>query len=369
MKRFFKKPTFVLLLVLLPTVALALALVAQEDSGFLHIALARESDGAAAIEAMDTLVRDSTMIRYTVCDTPEEAERLVVSGSADAAWIFTEEADEAVRQLADKGTTRKTAVRSVERESSLLLQFAREKLAGSLYRLSSQQTYLIFTRTIIDETQMSDTELMDRYEAAIGGTKLLNFEQPSLGTGVKVGYLVAPMRGVLAVMMVLCAMTTALFFGQDEQKGTFSWVSLSRRPWMELACQVATVVPIGVVSMVSMVLMGVSGIWWREALLMLLYMLSCMWFAMLLRQLTARLHRLAILIPVLAVGMLAVCPVFIEANNLRVLQLLFPPSYYLYAAGNDRFAWYLLAYTAALAVLTLAVYRLRTAGRIFRKRA
>ena len=44
MKRFFKKPTFVLLLVLLPTVALALALVAQEDSGFLHIALARESD-------------------------------------------------------------------------------------------------------------------------------------------------------------------------------------------------------------------------------------------------------------------------------------------------------------------------------------
>lgn len=366
-KRFFKKPTFVCLLLLIPAVTLALGLVAKEESGFVHIVLSREADSATADEAIATLTGGGKLMRFTVCDDPEDAVRRVVNGAADAAWIFTADADRSMTELAENGSPRHTAVRVVERESSLLLQLAREKLAGSLYRRAGRATYLSYSRTVIKQSELSDAELLARYEATLSDAKLLDFGSPSVGSAPSVGYLVAPVRGVLAVMMALCAMTTALFFGQDEQKGTFAWVPLSRRPWMELACQAAAVVSVGAVSFAALALAGVLGLWWREALLMVLYMLSCVWFAMLLRQWTVRLHRLAILIPVLAVGMLAICPIFLEVNSLRWLQMAFPPTYYLYAAGNDRFAWYMLAYTAVLAVLTLGTYYVRMAGKIFSK--
>ena len=365
-KRFFKKPTFVCLLILIPVVTLALGLVAKEESGFLHVALAREADSVAADEAIATLQSGGKLMRFTVYDTPEDAVRSVANGTVDAAWIFTADADRAMTELAEKGRPKHAAVRIVERENTLLLQLAREKLAGALYRLPARETYLQFSRTVIKEPVMTDDELLAHYNASLSDVELLDFGTPTVGAP-SVGYLVAPVRGVLAVLAVLCAMTTALFFGQDEQKGTFAWVPLARRPWTELACQAAAVVSVGAVSLAALALAGVLGVWWREVLLMLLYLLCCVWFAMLLRQLTVRLHRLAILIPVLAVGMLAVCPIFLELGSLRWLQLLFPPTYYLYAAGNDRFVWYMLAYTAVLAALTLGLYYLRITGKFFKK--
>lgn len=368
-KRFWRKPTFVLLLLLIPAVTVALGVVAKEESAFIHVALARETDSETASKAIEALTADGTLMRFTVCDTPEEAVNRVIGGAADAAWIFTADVELATDELAAGREPQHVAVRIVERESNLLMRLSHEKLAGALYRTASRRTYVRYARTVIDEAVLSDAVLLENFDTAYKDMKLFDFSAPTVGAAPEVGYLVAPVRGVLSVLMVLCAMTTALFFGQDEQKGTFAWVPLSRRPLTELACQAAAVVSVGAVAFAAMAVAGVLGLWWREALLMLLYMVSCAWFAMLLRQLTVRLHRLAILIPVLAVGMLAVCPVFLEVGSLRSLQLLFPPTYYLYAAGNDRFAWYLLAYTAVLAVLTLGVYYLRMAGMIFRKKA
>lgn len=363
-KRLLKRPVFLIILLLIPALVLGYGSVANEQSGMLTVVLAQEGDDPLATQVMEDLKESSQLIAFKILPSPEAAVEQVRLGKADSAWIFPDELAEKAEIFAADPGENNAFVRVVEREDNVMLMLAREKLSGQLYELCARTVYMNFVRSHIPEMEnASDEELLELYEKTDITTELFNFETAD-GKVVELGqtnYLLSPLRGLLGVITVLCALAAAMYHIRDTQHGTFAWVPLHLRPLAELGCQMVAVVDIGIVSLVSLSLVGQTQNLLREILVLVMYGLCASVFAMMLRRLCGTVRALGAALPLLVVAMLLLCPVFFDLAAVKQLQFLFPPTYYINAVIADRYLWYMPVYT----LICGGVYLL--AGKVLRR--
>ncbi len=359
-KRLFKKAGFIVVLALIPLFALLLGMVSQQASGILHVAIAAETQNdPAAAQAIDALQRETNLIQYIVCDSPETAEKYVQSGKADSAWIFGADFGQL---LADRvtGKTEQPAVRILEREETALLRILHEKLFGQLFKLGSPATYLQFIRQQVPAlADCSDEQLLQYYESVQSAENLFAFSYMDAEKSTQdanVNYLVLPIRGLLSVLTVLTGLAAAMYYMRDEEKGTFSWVSFRAKPFVALGSQFIPISVAAAVMLVSLFFSHVTVSLFYELLILLLFILCCTGFCALMRLFCRKLQLLAMLLPLAAVIMIAVCPVFMDLKELRLVGMLFPPYYYIHAVHDEQFLlqMVLYAFVTLTGYLTLA---------------
>lgn len=356
-KRLYKKPTFVVLLLLIPALALGYGVAAAEDSGMITIALAKEDNADTMASAVVTeLMESSRLIRFVRCESPEEAEKQVCSGQADAAWIFEADMEEKVYDFLASRSKRDAFVRVLERESTTALMLTHEKLGGAVYACCSEALYLSYIRENVPEMDgVSDEELLSYFHDVSLDHDLFEFSylDPAQSTedAASASYLMTPVRGMLGVVIVLCGLAAGMYYIQDSHAGTFAWVAEGKRPLVELGCQMISVLNVSVVVWISLAVVGQTVGFWRELLVMLLHALCVAVFSMTLRRLIGSLRGLGTVLPLLAVVMLVVCPVFFDLGALRELQYLFPPTYFINAVYSDKFLLYMPLYTLVLAAV------------------
>lgn len=356
-KRLYKKLTFVLILVSIPLLVFGYGILAEEESGVLTISLASEEESELADSIMHDL-RDSTnLIRYIICETPEEAEKLVSDNKSDAAWIFGKNLEDSIYRFVQKPVKRNAFISVVERENSVLLKLAREKLSGAMFRHCSRVFYLQYIRENVPEMDhIADSELMRHYDEYAMDADL--FQLAFLESDVNAqnpedaNYLLMAVRGLLSVVITLGGLAAAMYYIRDEQVGTFSLVPLKNKAYVEFGCQIISVLNIAFVALVAMLFAGVSVSLGREVLLHILFTVSVAAFAMTIRRLCGKLSVVGTALPLLVVLMLVICPIFFDLRALRQAQYLFPPTYYINAAYSDRYMFLMILYSGSL----LAIY-------------
>lgn len=356
-KRLYKKLTFLAILLLIPALVLGYGAAAKGDSGMITVVLAQKGDDAMAGAVLESLDGSSQLIRFQLCDDPDMAEELVRGGKVDMAWILDEDLDAKMDKFVEQPKTKNAMATVLLREDNVTLRLAREKLSGALYRVLSQRIYLAYIRENVPEfEELSDEVLMDYYTKQEMTDQLFDFQdsQDDPGAIQEVHYLTAPVRGLLAVVIVLCAMATAMYYIQDSGRGTFAWVSTRLRPAVELGCQLVSLVNVTAVVLLALALTHQTGGFFRELVTALLYCLCCAAFAMMLRRLCGSVRLLATLLPLLVVLMLVLCPVFFDLGGLRPFQYLLPPTYFIQAVYNPGYLLYMMGYTG----ICLAVYAL-----------
>ncbi len=352
-KRLYKKPTFLIILLLIPVLTFGYGVLAQEDSGVLTVALAREDEDPLAVAVMQELSRSSELILFKTYPTAREAREQVAQGKADAAWIFSKNMQEKVCKFIAKRSSWNSFVKIVERESTVPVILAREKLSGAVFESCSKAMYLQYLREHVPAlSDTADETLLSYYDAiAIEGNLFeyatVDGSEP-VQDATEASYLMTPVRGLLAVVAVLCGMATAMYYTSDSSRGTFAWVSRRKLFWVELGCQTVSLVNVCAVTLLSLWAVGQTVGILRELAQMLLYILSVALFAMLLRRLLGGVKGLAVALPLLVVVMLVVCPVFFDLGALRQLQYLFPPTYYIHASYSSRYFWLMGAYALVL---------------------
>lgn len=348
-KRLYKRPTFLVLLALIPALVLGYSATARDDSGVVTIALAREDQDPLAVQVMEKLPSESQLIRYIVCDSRQEAEAAVRRGKADGAWIIRAGMTENAARFINSRSQTDALVDVIEREESVVLRLTREKLGGELFLCCARALYIPYIRQNVPELDhLSDDALWESYQNSQIGDTLFLYDSAS-GEIAKVSYLLSPVRGLLAVMVVLCAGAGAMYYLEDCRKGTFGWVALKKLPLAELSGQTVCVGNVAIVALLALAVSGLSGSVLTELLALVLYSLCCAVFGMVLRKLCGNMHVLAAVLPVLVVIMLVVCPVFFDLGALRQFQYLLPPTYYINAGHNAVYLLYMAGYTAALA--------------------
>ncbi|MBP3435367.1 MAG: ABC transporter permease [Clostridia bacterium] len=367
-KRLYKKATFVILLLLIPLMILALNVVAQQDSGFVTIALAQDDPAdAVSSEIVSKLISDQRVIRFVNCETSEAAQALVSARRADAAWVFPDAMQERLETFLKTRRNKEPVVTVFLREETVPLLLSHEKLAGALYKQCAPMLYRSYARGRTPELDgVSDEKLMSYYHGFEQKNALFQFAYPDEtvrqdGDNAG-GYLVTPLRGLLSIFVLLGGLAAAMFYMQDERRGVFSWVKQSRLTAVSAACQGIAVLNLSVVMLLSLLAIGMTVSLPRELVLLVLYILCCTAFCSLLSQLCRCVNVLGMVTPPLIVCMVVICPVFFNLGALRRLQFLFPPTYYLNAVHSDRYIVYGVVYCVICAALSFLLSRVRKKG-------
>lgn len=353
-KRLLKKPVFIIILALIPLLVLALNIVARQDSGVISVALAQENknDGLSS-EIINELLTQDSLIRYVNCDI-DESEKMLQSGKVDSVWIFSDDLQKKADKLVNNLTQRNYMVRIVEREQTVPLLLAHEKLYGTLFKYCSESLYLNFAKTNVAQLEYkTDEQLMKYYNEVHSNDGLFEYNHidsnESAQSITETNYLVTPIRGIFSVLIILCGLAMAMLFSKDVSKGVFSWMPYRSQTFMAAVYHFIPIIIISFVSLISLFVIGVSVASLREVLLTLLYAICCTVFCMIFRLLCVNLKILGAVTPIIVIALIAVCPVFYDFEALRAIQIIFPPFYYLKAVYNDSYLIYMIIYSVASA--------------------
>ncbi len=363
-KRLYKKATFLCMLLLIPVLVGAFQVAAQQPSGVVTVVLAcREPQDALCAEIIEEL-RSETRIISFIEDSPQNALTAVAAGKADAAWIFPEDMAGCIREFVSGDMESEGFIRVIERETTVVLGLARERLSGAVFEKAVREAYLSSVRELAPEAQeRTDRELLDYlYNANVTGQLFEYYDIYGNRKTETANYLTAPLRGLLAILVAVGSMVTAMYYQKDKENGIFSLLPEQFLPLGELGYQLISSLNMMAVVLLSLMFSGLSVSIWSELLLLFLYSICCGVFGMVLRSVFGGGKVLGACLPVMILLMLVICPVFFDIAAMQKLQLLLPPTYYITGAYNYNYLCYMLLYIGAMGLLYAAV----TAGkRIF----
>ncbi len=354
-KRFLKKSGLLVILIIIPMLSFALNIVALEDSGIITIALATENKNDPQNQkVISEITKDSRFIKFLLPETSSDAENLVREGKCDAAWILP---DNLTQKLSDFVSKKQSVVRILEREETIPLMLAREKLNGALFKTCASSLYIKFSREKVSELSgFSDAELMEYYNKISSNGDLFEFyytnEAHSAKDATEASYLVTPVRGLMAIMLVLSGLAAAMFYSADDKKGTFAWVSQKKKPFV---AGVFHLIPVSLTAVALLISLYFSGLWvgfFREILIVFLYLICIIVFCMIVRLLCVSSKMLAAVTPIMMLSFIVVCPVFLDIKLFRPIGLFLPTYHYLSAVHNNKFIGFMIIY----ALVGTAVY-------------
>lgn len=354
-KRLYKKPTFLVLILLIPVLMFGYIAISGGESGVMTIGMVCQEQDPITDEIFETLQNDQKLMSFRVYQDAQEAQTLLESGKLDAVWIFPGDMEQRIKTFVQQPTTSNGLITVLERESNVALALTREKLSGTLYPYLAEEIYVDFMRDLAPElSHLSDEDLLEYYHGTNLTVDLFNFADRE-GQEAETSYLLSPVRGLLGVLILLCSLATAMYFIQDERKGTFAWVSQQWRFLPELGCHLASSLHVSMVCLICLAVSGLAGKIWVELAVLLLYSLCCSAFAMAMRQVFSSLRTLGTMLPLILVVSMVVCPVFFDIGTMRQIQYTLPPTYYINSVFNSRYLLYMLAYTILAASFALVV--------------
>lgn len=360
-KRLCRKKSFLVILIAIPLLVLALAGTVKEKSGMIRILLcAKENSGPVATEMINRLVTGTSVILYEKEASIDEACKLLEKKEADAVWIFEDSFEEKLKVFSRTGE-KQNLVTIKRGEDSVFLQLAEEQLFGVLFPDLAYEIYDSFIEEKIPWTDMTEEELKADYEATRVKENLVQFVYANYENAAEdvenFSYLTVPVRGLLALFVMLCGLASSMYFMQDEKKKVFTCVRIKNRYAFALGYHGIAVLDGALAMLLALAFSGTFTDGFREIGLLILYGMLVTAFCNLLRMICRKQEYLGMLIPVLLLLMLAVCPIFFNFKQLPVLQYLLPPFYYLNALHDSRMWLYMIVYLCALTAAGYAVER------------
>lgn len=357
-KRLFKTYSFLVILCLVPVLVAGVRLGTRENSGIAKILLYLPNpEDELSFQIASGLMEDNGVLYYELCDSEEVARKAVESFQADALWIFPRDMRKTLADAAVSGLRREDGtVAVVQREDDVRMLFTRQILCAQLYPVFSYEMYVDFVRNECGLPDVTEEELREAYNATLVEGSLFRMEYLDGGPVEDSNYLLAPVRGILALWLVLCGFAGAMYYMQDEQRGVFSRLPISRRLSWAFGVQGVLLFDAIVIMLAALKIAGVFTTWSREIPAAVLLGSSVLVFCNLIRLLCRRPERLGSCIPLMLTGMLILCPVFLDISGLRPIQYLLPPYYYLKSIHTTFYLWGMVCYTIVLAFVCILLY-------------
>lgn len=358
-KRLFCHGSFLLLLVLPFLFAAGLGRFAAEESGIAAIALYLPNDDFAVRQIGERLLGRESIFRFVTCASGEEAVELVETGEADAAWLFSDETEEMLRELAKKRRVR-PLVKVVERRDSVPLILAREVLSAAVYPVFSYAVYESYVAEELGFTELEEETLRRTYESVAVTGSLFQMAYPDGSTAQEetFGYVQAPLRGILAIWLTFLGLAAVLFFMRDEERGVYGQLSGARRFFAFYGVGGVFLLDGTLVMLLCLKMGGVFTDLKREMLCAAVFACCVLFFSNLLRLFCRTPRWIGVILLPLGAAMFAFCPVFFNLQYFRVGKRLLPPWYYLQSIHNMRYLYEMAACAAVFAAAGAVMQKL-----------
>ncbi len=223
-KRNLKRPAYIAVLVLLVVSAFVMSWIARQDSGIVTAGIVCDKGDPASIRVAERLLGSGSQMRFILFESEEEARESLSGGRIDAVWVFPD-IKSAAESFAQDGVPDEP-IRVVEREDDPLLSLAREKLFAAIFPEISRAE---FDGVMAERFGLTgEAELGEYYDSTLITAGLIRFETVR-GEENSQGYLVSPLRGIVYVLILVAAFSSAIYGIGEIRRETFVWAGASAR--------------------------------------------------------------------------------------------------------------------------------------------
>lgn len=388
-KRILKQPLFLILIAMVPCLVFGVGRLSQESSSLITAAVAPLSgDDEVSRELIRSLVDGSTSaVRYISFSDKDAMLDAVSSGQARIGFLLPEDLNALFEAYGNQKTKnlsegalvmlgallgsdsaseemQRHAIQSYAATNDVISKVTREQLFGKLYPSLEKavlKTWLkihpeVGTMTdderdlFVEETLSSYAEDYDFFDLEyLDGTSVEDDEIDR--------FIASPMRGLLAVLLMLTGLAAILYLTEDCRLGRFVWIPSHLHPAFHY---LYLLIPIADVALALLAALCVGGSFTRASMevpALILFVLQTAGFSNLLRILLRRKDFMASSIPILICACLFLTPVFVDLAILEPVQMLLPPYLYLKAIHKNLPLWYMAVYAAVTCAASLLLDR------------
>ncbi len=365
-KRLLKKPSFVLILLLLPAVLLLYRAVITEDDGKLHISL--YFDGNEELKRLYTDKLEEglpNLFRFTVCASEEDLYSDVAAGRSECGYVIS--GDTAEKFLTED---RRGLVTAVVSEQTTYVSFINEIVFCRLMKVFGNDIVVQYLTEKSGLTMTRDDyreRLQEEFRKRKQDSEIVEFvyhkktdnEVIEDGSEVTQNVLTRPIRGTVAIFVLLTGLAGLVFWYQDDAEGRYRVMAREKRPLLSFASILVPTLMAGVMGLLCIAVSGIGTGFFRELYGMLLLVILTAAFCNILRFLIPSVHAVCALIPVLILISYLVCPVILDVVKLfpfvRYVRTVLVPSYYLSLFSGEGALGLPIA-TAVLCLITVVLY-------------
>lgn len=349
-KRYGKKRSFLLILLLLPFGMAVLGAAEHDKPQEIRIAVyvhdGQETElGGRLGERLASRSPGDGMFRFYLCENEQQLRDDVVSRRAECGYVIEENLEsKLIRNHYKRCITVYSSPSTVTAKLSTEVVFS---VMMELYDKDLLQDYVADGNVFENMGEIGSparTEAVEKagefYENWINSGRTFHFEYASpntrkdgTATVPPAAQTLFPVRGLVAVCLFIIGLYGAVTTGMDAQKGLFQPLPYHDRIPCRIACIAGPVCMAAVSGLLAVWLGGNSQGILKELAAMGSYVILVVAFASLLGAICRKPQILCCLIPFFIIGSLIFCPVIVDAGKylpvLKTVGKLFLPYYYL----------------------------------------
>lgn len=354
-KRLLKQPGYIFMLALVPIFVLLLRTAGEDGGQLATIGVFAEKDADPVAKALyEELTVNSTVFSFVGYEDEESLIEAVKDDTLVEGWVIPARLSDSLSQFANKGKT-DAPVRIIYREGGVSHMLIKEVLNGKIFRYLAPEILRAYISSSENCDMAVEDELSELLYARVPDTRLfvMGFADNTVSSEDD-NVILMPVRGILAVWLMICSIAATLFYIKDEENGVFTWWSKKYRFFHAFGYYLSAIVPAMAVYFLGLWMGGLLTNPIREILNLFVYGVAVIILGNIIRINLKTVKTVGIATPVIIMLMTLLSPVFVDFKRAGVFRLLIPSYYYLQSTHAFSFIWGLCVYCVVGVIILFA---------------
>lgn len=361
-KRFLHQKIFLLILLVMPIGTFFFAYMAQQEDTSVRVGLVWPETSPMGNQIAEGLLKHSGIVRFCRMESEEDMRQAICRGDLECGYLFPGDLDEKYRSRQYDGV-----VTQYFRKGSMLYAVAGEVVMTGIFRQHAEDLAESYIREsgLFRSEYITTGEIAESYRRNLKDQTTFTFSfNDSTKIASKLGdYLVAPIRGCVALLILLAGFCGLSLYHRDQSRE----IPAVLHGWIRRLSVLSIAVPVVLVTLagiLSEIFCGVGFLTGKEIAYLLIYDIMVVFFCNLLSGVGIRDGVLWVLALAYVCASAVLTPVFINLSTLvpgiQSLSYLCLPYYFLEAVfGGGRELVQMLLILALLFGANYAVSRIR----------
>ena len=355
LKRNFRHLSFIIILLIIPLTAFLIKFALVRDSSLMKVAYsANQEPDKTLLEIFEKIKEDDSTAEFSYFKSPDSALNALESGKVDTVWIFEGDFQNALENFYSNKTD--SVVTVLTRERNELTPLFEERLFCFIYPYISEILFSDFMKEEIDENiTQQELDYYYSYKGIKGNIveiKTVNSDMVPFEKSDR-HFLMSSLRGILSLIVLLSALTTAIYTNEERKRGLFSPFTPHRRFLLFSYSILSALLPASLVYIITVYFSGAFTSVQNEIISLLLFILMSLSLSLFLLTVTKNTSLIFLITVVIFTLSLLFSPIFVNVNSFPIIQSLLPTYHYLYSVYEKKFILTSLIYTAIFIILTV----------------
>jgi len=357
LKRLLKKKSYIFMLLIVPFMVMMLNAMGSADAGLMTIGVYIPGIDESSSFLRQDLSENPGSLQFVFYDTEDDVVSAVTSQEVVEGWIVPNNLDEVVANMAGSGNS-KEKIQIIIREQGLTHMLGKEVISSRVFpRIARDMAVKYVSKFVYNDEPSADevNHILQTYDNyGINGNlfEMGYVDEDAAPVEEEVSYLLMPLRGILALWLLLCAIAASMYYLEDDKNGLFIWWKVKAPIIRDFLYYVVIIAIPSVMVLVGLIYGGVFTNIKRELIAIVLYDLAIIFLANILRLLIRSIKGLGIITPILIMASAIFAPVFIDFKEGRTIQKFSPTFHYLYCIHDEYYVKSLLLY----GIILLAIW-------------